>query len=358
MQRYRLLYSVRDLPVFQNRVYNNPFDARNCPKGDVSLVEDMETGLVKNIAYESQGQLYDENYQNEQSYSQTFRSHLEQVSRIIKKHFTKRNRLIEIGCGKGYFLELLLALGFDVIGFDPAYEGSNPRVIKQYFFGGLEKRADGIILRHVLEHIPNPLDFLEKLKAENGGALIYIEVPCFEWICKKRAWFDIYYEHVNYFRLKDFYRMFDDVLDAGKFFNDQYLYVVAKLESFKRPKRDPLDPIIFPDDFLSKIRYFSEKISNDRKNGRKIVIWGASSKGVIFSLLMERMGTPVDIAIDINPFKQGKFLPGTGIEVHSPESGINKLPVLSSIYVMNSIYIKEIKEIVGEKIHLIGVDDE
>jgi hypothetical protein len=94
---------------------------------------------------------------------------------------------------------MLVATGFDnVVGCDPTYEGTNPRVIKRNFAAELGIRADAIVLRHVLEHIQDPVDFLRQLKDANGGqGRIYIEVPCFDWICRHRAWFDIFYEHVN-----------------------------------------------------------------------------------------------------------------------------------------------------------------
>jgi hypothetical protein len=77
-----------------------------------------------------------------------------------------------------------------------------------------------------------PYDFLCQLRdANGGGGMIYIEVPCFDWILSERAWFDIFYEHLNYFCLTDFDRMFDRVIQKGRFFGDQYLYVVADLAS-------------------------------------------------------------------------------------------------------------------------------
>ena len=56
-------------------------------------------------------------------------------------------------------------------------------------------------------------------------------MPCLDWICKHRAWFDIFYEHVNYFRLTDFQRLFQRIEDSGHLFGGQYLYVVAELAS-------------------------------------------------------------------------------------------------------------------------------
>jgi hypothetical protein len=48
-----------------------------------------------------------------------------------------RDSLVEVGCGKGLFLEMLLTEGFDIDGFDPTYEGSNSRILREYFRPGV-----------------------------------------------------------------------------------------------------------------------------------------------------------------------------------------------------------------------------
>ena len=249
----KTLYEAKDFPVFQNRMYPSPEAARNCPKGDIRLVEDQLTGLIYNAAFRSELVEYDIHYQNEQAVSPLFRQHLEQVATIVEGTLG-REQLIEVGCGKAYFLQLLVDKGFDITGFDPTYEGDSPRVRKDYFREGAGLRAKGLILRHVLEHIADPVGFLGLLKAANGGqGKIYIEVPCFDWICKHRAWFDIFYEHANYFRLSDFKRMFRHIERFGSLFGDQYLYVVADLASLQTPTYDPSDAVDFPADFLSRL---------------------------------------------------------------------------------------------------------
>ena len=91
------------------------------------------------------------------------------------------------------------------------------------------------LLRHVLEHIQDPVSFLAEIANANQGGQIYIEVPCFDWILEHKAWFDLFYEHVNYFRLDDLRRMFGTVHEAGHLFGGQYLYVVADLASLRDP---------------------------------------------------------------------------------------------------------------------------
>ncbi len=229
-----------------------------------------------------------------------------------------------------------------ISGFDPAYEGSNPAIQRRSFGPHLGLNAEGLRSCGMCWSIfRNPtISFPELRDANSGQGLIYIEVPCFDWICEKRAWFDIFYEHVNYFRLTDFSRMFGRIIASGSEFLGQYLYVVADLATLRAPEFDAKNPVAFPADFTKD---FPALIS-DRKNSEPLIVWGGASKGVNFSLFCERAGHPVDVVIDINPAKQGRFLPATGIKVMSPDEGLKGLPEGATIYVMNPNYIEEIKQ--------------
>jgi hypothetical protein len=261
--------------------------------------------------------------------------------------------LVEVGCGKAYFLELLQSRGCAITGLDPSYEGKNPAVQRHHFGDGVTLSARGIILRHVLEHVKNPVGFLEGLRDANGGGLIYIEAPCFDRILRARGWFDIFYEHVNYFRLGDFSRMFGSVVQSGHLFGGKYLYVVADLATLRQPVCGPADRVDFPEDFLATATI----APSDRAAGSNAV-WGAASKGVIYSLLRERCGTPVNVLIDINPVKRNKFVPATGLRVMSPEEGLATLAPGSDICVMNSNYLEEIREMTSDRFNLISVERE
>jgi hypothetical protein len=353
----RILYRQNQFPVLQNRVYSSFDEAKSCPKGDIEIVQDLSTGLVYNAAFRPDLMHYDADYNNEQSNSDVFKDHLEWVAKCIETHLGK-TQLVEVGCGKGFFLELLLERGFDVTGFDSTYDGDNPRVIKQYFEPGIiASPARGLILRHVLEHIQNPVDFLFLLREANGQqGLIYIEVPCFDWILRKRTWFDIFYEHVNYFRLSDIHRMFGRVIDSGHCFGDQYLYVVADLATLRIPKDNDPYKLDFPADFLAGLTVGKQENSCGDRSAQNVCVWGGASKGVIFSLLRERIGAPVDLVVDINSEKQGKFIPGTGLQVKSPEEALMKLAPGSYIHVMNSNYLEEIKTMSNNLYNYIGAD--
>jgi SAM-dependent methyltransferase len=350
------VYRVDDLPVFQNRMFASAEVARNCVKGDVFLVQDLGTGLVFNRDFRPELMQYDSNYQNEQAVSGVFRGHLKNVLSIVESHF-KGQSLIEVGCGKGHFLELLQSAGFKITGLDPAYEGSNTAIIKEYFQPETGLHADGIILRHVLEHVQNPIEFLKKIRDSNGGTgKIYIEVPCLDWISDRRAWFDIFYEHVNYFRLSDFYRMFGNVFEAGHVFAGQYLYVVADLASIRIPRFENGVPFSLPKDFLSTIDRHAQRLR--QQGSTRSAIWGGASKGVTFALYMHRAGASIDLVFDINPAKHGKYLPSTGFMVHSPEKVSQLLPQGADIFVMNGNYLEEIVSYTNNRFNYVTVDHE
>lgn len=348
------IFRAEKLPVLQNRMFNTAQEALNSPTGDIVLVQDMDTGLVFNAAFDPAKLEYDKSYQNEQACSNVFQSHLNAVTEIIHRNFD-RCSLIEVGCGKGYFLDHLYAHGFEITGIDPAYEGGNPRVVKALFKRELGLSADGIILRHVLEHIPDPFAFLSSIADANGGkGIIYIEIPCFDWICHHKAWFDIFYEHVNYFRINDFHKMFGTVLESGHCFNGQYIYVVADLATLRKPCFDRLSIMDFPKDFLDDIHQVAAVARGNKRNA----IWGGASKGVIFSIYMQRMGIGIDLVIDINPAKQGKYLACSGLCVMSPLQAMAVLQPKECIFVMNGNYLDEIVAQSGNQYQYYKVDHE
>lgn len=356
MDTMKELLRIDDLPIFQNKILSTFEEAVNFPKADLVLVQDLNTGFVYNSSFDSAFLVYDSTYQNEQAVSPKFREHLQVVGNLIMNNF-KGYTLIEIGCGKGYFVELLEKLGFDIYGLDPAYEGSNHRIEKANFIGGNRFCYDGVILRHVLEHIQNPLEFLTNLRDSNGGdGKIYIEVPCMDWILLHRAFYDIFYEHVNYFRISDFEKIFKKIHQIGHLFDGQYIFVVADLSSIQIPIAVESDYIDFPTDFCDSIIHYAKIIKDVRSENLPSAIWGASSKGVIFALMMMRAGAEVDFVIDINPEKQGKYIASSGLKVQSPEEVLTRLTPGAPIFVMNSFYLEEIKVMTCGRFELICID--
>jgi len=349
----REIFRLNGVPAYQNKMFDTRDAAAGCPYGDIVLVQDTETGLIFNTAYDPVKLSYDETYQNEQGHSLTFQTHMNEVIGKIDLHFSEKH-ILEVGCGKGGFLDLMRQHGHDAVGIDPAYEGSAPYIYKQHFNANLGINADAVVLRHVLEHVSKPLDFLRSIALANDyRGKIYIEVPSLDWIIERRSWFDVFYEHVNYFRLVDFERMFSVIHEIGHLFGGQYIYIIADLCSMRDPKlNNSPDLVNFPSNFMNAVE---SSLNLTYKSKRKIV-WGAAAKGVMFSHHLMSHGFSLDFAIDINPSKQGKFMGGSALPVLSPASGLARLSAGDDVFVMNSNYIDEISALGGDHLTYILVD--
>ncbi|WP_285905652.1 class I SAM-dependent methyltransferase [Pseudodesulfovibrio pelocollis] len=280
---------------------------------------------------------YDESYQNEQAHSPAFQLHLQKTLLVVKDIIAPGSRVIEVGCGKGVFLSMLRDAGFGVTGYDPAHEAGDPDVIQRYFLAGLDiVPGQLIVLRHTLEHMPDPVAFLRSIRdANGGGGQILIEVPCFDWTLSKTAFWDISHEHCSYFTA----RVFEDLFGKVKIehcFGEQYIWVVADLASLH-------DDIVPGGGGQAVGNVFHHEIGRLRSYVRErsgCLVWGAGAKGVAFANLIDPENEAIRGIIDINPKKQGKFIAKTGHEIHPP-SALRGLGG-GDIIIMNEIYTEEI----------------
>jgi 2-polyprenyl-3-methyl-5-hydroxy-6-metoxy-1,4-benzoquinol methylase len=350
----RIIYEIRDIPIFQNKIYLTAKEARNVLTGDIVLGQCQACGFVFNRGFDDKVMNYDSSYENEQAYSDYFQLYVREIIELLRSTGYLSNRIIEIGCGKGYFLNQLEREGFDVIGFDPAYDGDNPRIIKDYFGDKYKEiRADTLILRHTLEHIQMPFDFIHSIAKSNGyTGKIFVEVPCFDWIIEKSAFWDIYYEHCNYFTIKTLRSMFTASI-TGKHFRDQYIHLLGDLndlKSFIKPDESPnlVENILFAPELERYKRFVMEN--------QAVFVWGAGAKGATFVNLTDSHRRFIDGLIDINPKKQNRYIAKTGHKIY----GINVFEdkEVKNILVMNENYFSEIKNMVskpGVKLSTLGV---
>jgi hypothetical protein len=344
-----VVFRQQDVPVFQNKVYPSVAEAINAPKGNVELVQSEVSGFIFNRAFDPSLMQYDQNYQNEQGNSQVFQKHLEYVLGLLMKLGIANKKVIEVGCGKGVFFEMMLKSGVDCWGFDPTYEGNNPRIVKEYFSEKTSTRkADVIIMRHTLEHIPNPFSFIHLIAQANGyQGKLFVEVPTFNWIAEKNAFWDVFYEHCNYFTEQSMAAMFSESV-TDVFFGGQYMYLWADLaklrSSIPRGLRfSSRRGLVFEE----KLNYYRDFLQDTDS----LAIWGAGAKGSTFLNLLDNKRAAVSYVIDINPMKQNRFIGGTGHPIVSPV--VLKSQPVKDILVMNENYMEEIeKTISGKDIHL------
>ncbi len=347
------IYQANDIPIFQNKVYESQESAKNSLTENIELVQCISCGFIFNKTFNSDKLNYDEDYHNEQTNSEYYKNYLMSILKIIDAQNPKK--IIEIGCGKGYFLELLRGKKYDAIGFDPAYEGKNNYIIKDYFSEKYQFiKSDLIILRHTLEHIENPLDFLHMIaKANNHEGSIYIEVPLFDWIIKNNAFWDIYYEHCNYFNFKSLSSIFK-VYKRDILFNEQYFYVLAGLKNLKKNANGKKNAFKkYSNLFKNSIEKYNKYINNNKN----IIIWGAAAKGSTFANLLDRNKKQIKYFVDMNPKKQNKFIATSGHKIYSPEH-IKKDKNIGLILVMNKNYMDEIiKYVNDDKIKIVAVEE-
>jgi hypothetical protein len=216
----------------QQVLYATPMDAAMAPVACLGLIKDEQTGLIFNSDFKADLVRYNGSYQNDQSHSSCANKHFDSVVDLLELWSNKSSDLVvEIGCGQGAFVELLRARGFNAIGYDKAYQEDSPFIRKKFFGHDTHEEGDLLILRHVLEHIPRPWDFLKGLAEANGRqGHLYIETPCLDWILDNAAYFDLFHEHVNYFRIENFEQIFGNyLLHADKTFGGQYLSIIVDL---------------------------------------------------------------------------------------------------------------------------------
>jgi SAM-dependent methyltransferase len=339
------LYKTK-LPVMTNRLADSVNDSSNVRVGTIELAL-SEYNYVYNRTFDESLLNYDGQYQNEQGYSPIFQKHIDDVLEIVLPH-VQGKEVIEIGCGKGSFLEKLRKHGVSITGYDSSYTGDKSYIVKTHIDQSSTLSCDIIILRHVLEHINNPTKFLSDLsKSVTRECLVYIEVPDIEWTLKNEIFYDIAYEHCNYFRLSSFNSIFSDVLETGSFFKGQYIYAVAPL-SLKLQKAGDLS--ISFDCLVDKKQRLREKLKNN-----KVIIWSAAGKGGHFAY--EFTDLDVDFAVDINPQKQNKYIYGTNIRVVSPEEAKTRYDN-HLVVIMNAIYAHEIIDLFGSEKRYFIADDE
>ncbi len=116
----QVIYKAEGFPVFQNVLYDTIEEALNCTVGDIELIQDEKTGFIYNRLFDNSLMDYDEDYSFDPSVSAAYRNIIAGVKDDIIERYLGKNKLLEIGCGKGYFTDYLASEGFDIVGMDPA----------------------------------------------------------------------------------------------------------------------------------------------------------------------------------------------------------------------------------------------
>jgi SAM-dependent methyltransferase len=281
-------------------------------------------------------------------------------------------RALEVGCGPGYFLALLMerglaagVLGYELSGKALAHARERLGIqVEDAARVGLEEMSsrgafDLLILRHVLEHIPFPDRYLATLLPLLGeqGAL-FIETPCLDLLDEHAQQFPVF-EHVNYFTVRQMAQFLSGLgLEVFAWETEVYPplsekpYRVQRVLARRAAAQAPLPDgqLHAPEDFRAFARRsdalapaerrLREVIAQGREAGLRFAFFSASNET---TALLRRTGAAaqVDLAavFDNNRAKWGLEL--EGVPVRPPEDIAAVAP--DRIVIGSSAYQQEIR---------------
>ena len=292
------------------------------------------------------------------SYSTSWVEHARQYAdaMIHKLELGARHRVMEIASNDGYLLQHFVARGVPVLGIEPAANVAkvaiqNGIASKVCFFGKATAheiahehgKPDLLIGNNVLAHVPDINDFVGGMRillSPNGT--ITMEFPHLQRLIEGNQFDTIYHEHFSYLSFVTVEKIFAhhglaifDVDEIPTHGGSLRIYArhnengsIAITERVRRLRQREVDAGFLT---LSRYRGFGEQVKstkrallsfliNAKRANKRIVGYGAPGKG---NTLLNYCGIRTDFlefTVDANPYKQGKFTPGTRIPILEPEA--------------------------------------
>jgi SAM-dependent methyltransferase len=358
-----VFFERMDVPVHCNLLWPTQTAARQVPRGDIRLGYCALCGMIYNISFEQARMSYGGDYENSLHFSPRFESYAEELAKsLVARDGLYGKQIVEIGCGDGHFLSLLCTKGKNQgVGFDPSYraDGSPVQgmtVIRDFYTEAYgEYGADFICCRQVLEHLAEPRRMLEQLRRTVGhrAPVLFFEVPNALHTLRDLGIWDIIYEHPSYFSAPSLSQLFastgfapDKVYSA---YSGQFLCLEAVpsnggatgVSTF--PQVEMVEALVgeFADHYRTKLAEWEGNLDRLREQGRRIALWGAGSKGVMFLNSVGGTAEAVGGVVDVNPRKQGHYVSGTGHAIQPPEWLREFGP--DAVVIMNPVYKDEIE---------------
>ncbi|GMT45770.1 MAG: methyltransferase [bacterium] len=309
--------------------------------------------LVQIDEYKAATEIFNDEYAYFSSYSSTLLKHSKNyVDMIIPRlSLDEKSKVVEIASNDGYLLQYFKEKNIPCLGVDPTADtaqvaaGKGIETLVQYFTADLAEKivkergkADLIIGNNVFPHVPAINDFVAGLKnLLNERGTITLEFTHLLKLIEDNRFDTVYHEHFWYFSLFALQFVFEkhdlkiyDVDELSTQGGSLRIYVCHKdddtktiSDNLKRVIQEELEKgmnnMDYYDSFQSRI--FNSKLSilakliEQVKNGSKIAAYGAAAKG---NTLLNYCGIKndfIDYVVDISPYKQGKFLPGSHIPI-------------------------------------------
>lgn len=290
------------------------------------------------------------------SYSESWLAHAREYVECVSTRFgiSPSSFVVEIASNDGYLLKNFVAREVPCLGIEPA---TNVAAVarkagiptENMFFGSATAsdlvarhcNADLVVANNVLAHVPNLNDFisgLSHLLSRNG--VITIEAPHFLKLLEEAQFDTIYHEHFSYLSLiaveEAMKRHGLEVFDVEELptHGGSLRYYISNagqhsrsalvVEIVTREKNAGLDRPESYTGFKEHVRRIKLDLlaflTEAARTGHKVACYGAAAKGNTMLNYCGIDGDLVAFAVDRNPEKQGRYLPGSRIPVRSPEA--------------------------------------
>jgi hypothetical protein len=371
--RLKVFYEVLDVPASCNILWASKDAAVNCPKGHLRLAFCPVCTFATNLALEPEKNQYGHLYDNSLFYSQHFQNFAKELAANLIQRYNLHNKtIVEIGCGKVDFLSLFCELGNNTgLRFNPAQsqgqtEDRNRKDLADSIpsFNKLNEslKADFVFSYHELEHWNYPKSFLIALRqmiSNSPHAKVFFAVPNAKKSFYEGDYTDIIYEHVSYFTVPSLYFLFhrcgfnitEVVESENAIFDSIYINATPEKQKqsvFKLNSQSTASEIedcinLFSTKSSRIIERHNNRIKKLLNKGKRLIMWGAGARGVtLLNIIKDRR---IEYAVDINPRKQGMYIPGTGQSIVDANFLIEYKP--DYIIVANPAYENEIRQIIS-----------
>ena len=309
--------------------------------------------LVQLEAFESPEQIFSGDYAYFSSFSTGWLEHARRYTEATVERFglDASSKVVEIASNDGYLLQYFVERGIPVLGIEPTANTAAAAIAKGIptdvrFFGSetaadlhAEHTADLLIANNVLAHVPDLNDFvagLATLLAPEG--VLTIEFPHLLLLLEEGQFDTIYHEHFSYFSLLTATRALErhglaifDVEELSTHGGSLRIYAghvprvpgERVVELRERERASGLEALATYLAFADRVRREKREIVRffieQKEAGVSIAGYGAPAKG---NTLLNYCGIGrdfIDYTVDLNPHKQGRYLPGSRIPVRNPE---------------------------------------
>jgi SAM-dependent methyltransferase len=270
-------------------------------------------------------------------------------------HLNALSQVIELASNDGYLLQYFAARKIPALGIEPAANVAKVAIAKGIptlveFFGKSSAQrlaakgtlADLLIGNNVLAQVPDINDFVEGMKTVlKPHGVITMEFPHLMNLVAQNQFDTIYHEHFSYFSFTTAQRIFAahaltlfDVEEISTHGGSLRIYA-CHAEDRSRPVSERVGMMLNREQAagLCNLSYYSsyteqvketkrkllEFLIQAKRAGKTIAGYGAPGKG---NTLLNYCGIRsdfIDYTVDRNPYKHGKFLPGTHIPIYPPD---------------------------------------